>query len=247
MRLIHDDTKISFGGSIGPSDFIEWWHPEDPNSKLWKELETILRVGGGFSSDGAFVAPYVSAAQWPEKFDEFEYSTITAKNVPCYPTPDLTSKPIRTLSFDFVRTLINDSNFAEFKRLQPLGWRQIELLDGKVGYVRSKYVRSGVDQRIYFSKGSDGKWSNCFSNRSAEKTTKIRVSISKVDTGTQPAKGTPWLNRRLRSKSRSERPRSGRKLRRLSSPLLPECRMTPLSRGQPFQPPTPRHLGTKAN
>lgn len=158
MRLIHDDTKISFGGSIGPSDFIEWWHPEDPNSKLWKELETILRMGGGFSSDGAFVAPYVSAAQWPEEFDEFEYSAITARNVPCYPTPDLTSKPIRTLSFDIVRTLINDSNFAEFKRLQPLGWRQIELLDGKVGYVRTKYVRSGVDQRIYFSKGSDGRW-----------------------------------------------------------------------------------------
>jgi len=158
MRLIHEDTQISFGGSIGPKDFIEWWHPEDRNGKLWKELETILKMGGGFSSEGAFVAPYVSAAHWPDEFDEFEYSTITGKNVPCYPAPNQDKKPIRTLSFDIVRTLVNDTNFSEFKRLETLGWRQIEMLDGKVGYVRSKYVRSCIDQRIYFTKGSDGKW-----------------------------------------------------------------------------------------
>jgi len=158
MKLIHEDTEISFGGSVGPKDFIEWWHPEDRKSKLWPELETILKMGGGFSSEGAFVAPYVSAAHWPDELDEFEYSTIVGRNVRCYSTPSQVKKPIRTLSFDIVRTSVNDSNFAEFKRLETLGWRQIEMLDGKVGYVRSKYVRSCIDQRIYFTKGSDGKW-----------------------------------------------------------------------------------------
>jgi hypothetical protein len=53
---------------------------------------------------------------------------------------------------------VNDSNFDEFNRLAKLGWSQIEMLNGKIGYVRSKYVRSAVGQRIYFSKKPDGSW-----------------------------------------------------------------------------------------
>jgi hypothetical protein len=157
LQLIHRDTKISFGGSEGPDDFVEWWHPEDPKSKLWNELATILAMGGAFGSEGKFEAPYISA-RWPQNFDAFEYSAITGKAIPCYPTPDQRDKPIRILSFDIVKTSINDSNFEESKRLAAIGWSMVELFDGKIGYVRSINVRSAVGQRIYFAKGADGQW-----------------------------------------------------------------------------------------
>ena len=114
-------------------------------------------MGGTFSPEGGFEAPYISSA-WPEEYDAFEHSAITGEGISCFEEPNQNAKPFRMLSFEIVRTPVNDSNFQEYKRLLKNGWRKVELLDGKVGFVRSRHVRGACDQRIYFSKTVEGTW-----------------------------------------------------------------------------------------
>ena len=157
IRLIRKDTELGFDGSMGQGAFVEWWHPGDPHSKLWVELQTVLQMGGAFDGEGNFVAPYVSA-RWPDQFDEFLNSAVIGKNVPCYPSPDSASKPFCMLSYEVVNSSVDDSNVEEFEKLDKQGWRKIELWNGKVGYIRSQFLRSAIDQRIYFAKDTHGDW-----------------------------------------------------------------------------------------
>ena len=49
--VIAKDIKLSFGGAEGIRDFNRIWKPNDPKSKIWNELNTILKNGGTFYSE----------------------------------------------------------------------------------------------------------------------------------------------------------------------------------------------------
>src|SRR5262245_13299488 len=120
------DPKItnSFGGDGGVAEFKETWKLNRPNSELWNELGTCLALGGKFSTDGSFSAPYVFAA-FPEQFDSYEYAAIIGQDVRVRKEPSLKSPVIKMLSFDVVK----------FTATQEKNWALITLADNQAGYV----------------------------------------------------------------------------------------------------------------
>jgi len=105
---------------------------------LWSELEQILTLGGTFRS-GMFWAPYVYSA-WPESHDAFQHVAVIAANVPLRETP--AGRTIATLAYDILRRLPD---------------QRVETMDGRKGWIESRFVRSPIDYRAGFTKRG-GEW-----------------------------------------------------------------------------------------
>jgi hypothetical protein len=64
LSVVHADIRNSFGGHDGIKEFEEFWKLDDPDSPFWATMTAVLRLGGTFSADHTFEAPYVFSA-WP--------------------------------------------------------------------------------------------------------------------------------------------------------------------------------------
>lgn len=154
VRMLDTNIHLSFGGQSGLKDFREMWKPENKQSKLWSELEWILKHGGDFRDEAprTFWAPYVYS-NWPERGpDPFEYAAITDADVPVYEKANERSKQISRLSYHLVRGLE-----GTHLREDRLPFVKIKTPEGKIGYVRSNLVRSSIDYRAGFHK-RNGNW-----------------------------------------------------------------------------------------
>jgi hypothetical protein len=58
LSCLSPDIFNSFGGNAGVAGFKEEWKPDQPNSKLWPTLATVLALGGSFQNEKTFAAPY---------------------------------------------------------------------------------------------------------------------------------------------------------------------------------------------
>jgi SH3 domain-containing protein len=116
-------------------------------SESWDELRTVLARGGRFTSPTSFSAPYVYS-NWPERFDSFECAAITGTTVRVRSEPRLDASILTSVSYSIVRVI------------EPAGdhlWSQVQLGDGRRGYMWHAYVRSPVDYRALFNL-VDGRW-----------------------------------------------------------------------------------------
>ncbi|MEQ9673450.1 MAG: hypothetical protein RLO10_03215, partial [Roseovarius indicus] len=90
VAMSAEDIRLSFGGASGhaalreyltvdPKTFPEGQRHEAPalRQRNWADLETVLRMGGVFDSDGRFVAPYTWSFQTPDDMDPFEVMFVT--------------------------------------------------------------------------------------------------------------------------------------------------------------------------
>jgi len=64
LGALANDVERSFGGHQGIEDFKTLWRPEAADTELWDVLGSTLALGGSFSADGTFTAPYVFS-KWP--------------------------------------------------------------------------------------------------------------------------------------------------------------------------------------
>ncbi|MBX7224038.1 MAG: SH3 domain-containing protein [Blastocatellia bacterium] len=144
-----------FGGSGGLQEFQETWHWEKPDSPLWEELATTLRLGGRFSNgtQTEFNAPYV-ATEWeqvqkslpdgPERF-----AALVAAQVPVYQTPARQAPVISSLSYEVVEVVEDPDSTGP---LPAPEWQKIKLAPGQFGFVEGKFLRDPTGYRATFRK-----------------------------------------------------------------------------------------------
>jgi hypothetical protein len=166
LRAIHEkdatfiysilDEKImnSFGGDGGIPEFKTTWHAERRNSPLWKELLTVLALGGKFDETShSFFAPYVFSS-FPETPDTYESAAVIEDGVRVRRGPGTSNEVISTLSFDIVEVQNWESKKSSTDKRE---WVQIKLTDNQTGYIAAEYLRSPIDYRAIFEK-KKGKW-----------------------------------------------------------------------------------------
>jgi hypothetical protein len=163
LHLLDPKIQNRFGGTDGIEEFVEIWNPKHPNSQLWKELGTILRLGGSFSNfgdDSMFCAPYVFSTwdriekQIPNHNDPQPlFAAVIRETVEVKEAPNQNSKTTKILSYDIVKIEPQQPSTPE----PDLGFLKIATLDGQVGYVPSKTVRGPYDYRACFEKKA-GTW-----------------------------------------------------------------------------------------
>jgi hypothetical protein len=142
LRHVAPDIRTSFGDGGGRRDFERQWKLNSKTSPLWKELGSILRLGGGFQGQG-FWAPYVFA-KWPEKYDPFEHFAVVTPNEPLRRG----GRTVASLKYAIVRGLPDRA---------PKGYRSVQVVDGAKGQVREAALRSPIGWRAAMEKRG-GKW-----------------------------------------------------------------------------------------
>jgi hypothetical protein len=145
VAAMDPDIRLDFGGGHGIEMFRKM---VAERSETWEELRSALALGGAFTGPGLFAAPYVYA-RWPERFDSFECAAIVGRNVRVRSAPRIDAAIVTALSYSIVRLRNVAADGDE--------WSQVELGDGRTGYVWHAYVRSPVDDRTLFNR-IDGRW-----------------------------------------------------------------------------------------
>jgi hypothetical protein len=154
------DISLSYGGDAGHAAFRDFLNvpieklADDYKSKAnelreeyWNELETVLKMGGRFQND-SFAAPYTWSAPYPKDSDPYEVYFIPGENVMLRADTNSTGRLISRLSY----------NVVTVPRWNPeTDYQAIKLPNGQEGYMSSKYLRSLIDYRAFFSK-LEGKW-----------------------------------------------------------------------------------------
>ena len=149
LRVVHRDIKNGFGGDDGIEAFRRLWGLEKPNSELWRELGSVLALGGSFDGTDTFVAPYVFS-RWPREFDAFDHVALLGSNVRIRSAPKADAHILETHSFAILRR----GRHGGYRR-GP--WTAVDLPDGRSGFVASDLARSPVDYRAFFTV-MDGRW-----------------------------------------------------------------------------------------
>jgi hypothetical protein len=148
IAALDPDIRTSFGGGGRIAGFREQWSPDNKDSAVWAELETILTNGGTFLKGGttpSFWAPYVYSA-WPDGFDAFEYGAVMGENIPLRESPANDGKTLGLLSY----------NIVKLTREEKSGFLRVQTEDGRSGWVGSAQVRSPIGYRAGFIKSSEG-------------------------------------------------------------------------------------------
>ena len=161
LGLSDEKIHLSFGGAEGhdalrafltvdPETFPEARRFEAPalRERNWADLETVLRMGGHFDSDGRFSAPYTWAFQPPDDLDPFEVLFVTGTGVALRDRPIRYGAVVGRLDHNVVRHLnwVSGTSYVE-----------VERADGVKGFVHRDYLRALVDYRAVFEK-RDGAW-----------------------------------------------------------------------------------------
>ena len=157
--IMAEDMKNPFGTADGIPAFKQFWGLEQNDSTpgespLWEVFTKVLSLGGRLRGD-VFQAPYISAF-WPEAVDPYEFVAIVGEKVGVRASPDNTSMRIDELSFDIV-------GFKEWKGLDAKSlpaadaWANVELGDGRTGWIHHRFAYSPTGWRAFFVKRS-GRW-----------------------------------------------------------------------------------------
>jgi hypothetical protein len=154
VGVVNKDIRNSFGGDDGIDGFRRIWKPNEADSTLWAELGAILALGGTFSGDQSFTAPYVFS-RWPDRFDGFEHVALVASDVRVREAPRPDAVTLTSLSFAIL-PVVRSNGIAEVD-----GWTAVQLEGRKTGYVATRLARSPIDYRAMFNK-IDGRWQMTF-------------------------------------------------------------------------------------
>ena len=162
LPLIDDEIKCSFGSEDGIDDFRTTWQlnekPEE--SPLWFELSELIRLGGKFQSYGSddesyYIMPSIHV-DFPDRMDLFEFEAVTGLHVRLREEPNTESRVITLVSYQIVRPIRSTDSYVEDESHAHYHWQKIELFDGTVGYIWSKYLRSPIGLRAMFKKRPEG-------------------------------------------------------------------------------------------
>jgi hypothetical protein len=129
------DIHISFGPNDGLTAFKR--ELADPRGETWSELASVLALGGSFETPGSFAAPYTYGCA-----DEGEI-VVMGRDVNVRSKPSNSASVVTSVSFLVLRGHLGSSTD---------GWADVELPDGRKGYIAGQYVKGPFDRRAYLSK-----------------------------------------------------------------------------------------------
>ncbi|MGH1437346.1 MAG: SH3 domain-containing protein [Lewinella sp.] len=163
LPFVSENIKTGFGAEGGLQDFIRMWELDSPdkipNSTLWPTLESLLALGGQFHNyDKApyFEAPYLGPC-WPHTAEPYEFGAVIGAGVRLRSSPGLSTKIIKTLSYDLVEYL-ETTPTQETIGGETHPWIKVRLADGMEGFLYGKFYRSPLDFRAGFQKNEAGQW-----------------------------------------------------------------------------------------
>lgn len=148
LSVVQADILNSFGGQDGIEAFEEIWTLDDPDAPFWATMTAVLRLGGTFSADHTFEAPYVFSA-WPVAVDPYTHVAITGSGVRMRKEPRADAESVAVLSHVIVE--------APTDGQRDDGWVFVRLDGGQSGYVDRRYARGPTDYRAIFEK-LEGRW-----------------------------------------------------------------------------------------
>jgi hypothetical protein len=161
LSIVDPNIKNGSDTERGLAELRKLWELDQPDSALWDELTTVLKMGGSFrlsKEEGKeFCAPYVTS-EWPTVFDKLpqdaflSYYVITEKDLAMRAEPNSNAPMVATLTYDVVKV---DSALNE--PTERSGFMRIITLNGQVGYVPDETVRSASEHHAVFKKVK-GKW-----------------------------------------------------------------------------------------
>jgi hypothetical protein len=155
LGALNPKIRTSFGKDGGVEHFITIWHPEDPDSALWTELESVIELGGSFRESNEtpmFCSPY-PYSEWPEDLDAFEHLVVIRPGTALKASRDPASTEETPLGYEFLRIASDDPVRAGNRAAT---WRKVTTADGKEGWVDAYHVRSPIGYRACFSRHPEG-------------------------------------------------------------------------------------------
>ena len=96
-----------------------------------------------------FVAPYVFS-RWPQSADSFEHVAVVGDRVNIRAAPRADAESAGVSSFEILP-------LARRSEPTPEEWTAVTLAGQKIGYIASRFVRSPIGYRAFFSR-QDGRW-----------------------------------------------------------------------------------------
>lgn len=147
LDAVDEQVRTGFGGDDGRAAFERQWNPRAADSRLWETLGAVLALGGSFTGEHRFAAPYVYS-RWPETLDAFEHVAVTARDVRLRAAPRADAAVVERASFT-VLELAGPATDG--------GWLKVRLPDGRTGYVARALARSPLDYRAIFER-REGRW-----------------------------------------------------------------------------------------
>ncbi|QKG70066.1 hypothetical protein [Erythrobacter mangrovi] len=149
LPLFAPDVLLDFGGGSGRELLRE--RLNDPEYRLWEELDDLQRLGCAKGSDGGITMPWLWAQDLDED-DAFAVLYVTGANVPVYRgrTGD---EVVTRLSW----SLVGWSAFLDQEEEAEGATRgAVRLADGTTGYMCRHTVRSLLDFRLIVERMDDG-------------------------------------------------------------------------------------------
>jgi len=140
LSVFDKDVKLDFGGGYGIDELKNRFREPVHYGDLWNELHTLLLLGGTFSGDEYFIAPYVYS-EWPDGIDAYTHIAVTGNRIPVYKQPESESEKLTFLSYTIV-----EKDFQWY----DTDWVRIKLPNGKSGFIMRIHTRSPIDYRIIF-------------------------------------------------------------------------------------------------
>ena len=159
LRLTSDDVaNLVVNGELGRDAFSRAWGLDHPaTSRLWHELEVVLRLGCGTDNHGLLWAPALrgTGEEDTAEFGEFTPMVAVGPAAILRAGPSPSSRAISRLRWDVVGPLADDGRSA---------WLHVRLANGRRGFVRRDQLRSVGDYSALFQWRNGRWWMIAFTN-----------------------------------------------------------------------------------
>lgn len=161
VQVTFEDTERKEDSHNNIKGFKEMYAPQYPSSQVWKNLHTVISLGGVFGGDkNGFVFPYASQMEIKGEDDYCggcgECLTIIAPDVNVRKSPDRLSAALGRLNYDVVKVI--EEPVSKVLGGKSDNWVYIQTFDGKLtGWVRNDLTWDICDYRLLLEK-KKGKW-----------------------------------------------------------------------------------------
>lgn len=148
LPLFAEDALLDFGGGGGRETLSQ--RLDDPDYRLWQELDELLRLGCAKGVEGGIVMPWLWAQELGED-DAFAVLYVTGSNVPVYRDAK-GDEVISRVSWGLVgwSAYLEQTDEEQGQRTKVVG-------PGKrIGFIANDKVRSLVDYRLLVNRSDDG-------------------------------------------------------------------------------------------
>lgn len=153
LKIIDPEIVVSEGGGMyGIKEFSNEWNLQNAGqSKIWTNLEGILKMGGTWEDDDEgkyFSIPYTQSnkafSKFKYDFDWYNTAVIKASDVKVLKEPRATSNPIGTLNYDVVE-VDPDYSHSVFSKIVTID-RKI------IGYVKHTDLEYSANRALVLRK-----------------------------------------------------------------------------------------------